>query len=75
MTTAALEAKMNAELSPIVSGLETEEQVASHDRWFRAKVQASIDDPRPNVPHNRMMEDMRALIESKSNINGRMGDT
>jgi hypothetical protein len=74
MTTAALEAKMNAELSPIVSGLETEEQVASHDRWFRAKVQASIDDPRPNVPHNRMMEDMRALIESKSNINGRMGD-
>jgi hypothetical protein len=74
MATAALEAKMNAELSPIVSGLETEEQVASHDRWFRAKVQASIDDPRPNVPHNRMMEDMRALIESKSNINGRMGD-
>ncbi|WP_223594855.1 antitoxin [Pseudomonas sp. A-R-19] len=65
---------MNAELSPIVSGLETEEQVASHDRWFRAKVQASIDDPRPNVPHNRMMEDMRALIESKSNINGRMGE-
>ena len=74
MTTAALEAIMSADFSPIVSGLETEEQVGNHDRWFRAKVQASIDDPRPNVPHDRMMEDIRALIESKRNVNGRMGD-
>ncbi|VVM70049.1 antitoxin [Pseudomonas fluorescens] len=66
---------MNAEPSPIVSGLQTEEQAASHDRWLRAKVQASIDDPRPNVPHDQVMADMRALIESKSNINGRIGDT
>ena len=57
---------MSADFSPIVSGLETEEQAASHDRWFRAKVQASIDDPRPNVPHDRMMADMRALIERSS---------
>lgn len=66
---------MNAEQSPIASGLQTEEQSASHDRWLRAKVQASIDDPRPNVPHDQVMADMRALIESKSNINGRIGDT
>jgi hypothetical protein len=75
MTPAALEAKMNAEPSPIASGLQTEEQSASHDRWLRAKVQASIDDPRPNVPHDQVMAGMRALIESKSSINGRMGDT
>ena len=64
---------MSAELSPIVSEFETEEQAASHDRWFRAKVQASIDDPRPNVPHDRMMEEMRALIESLKN-QGRFND-
>jgi len=58
---------MSAELSPIVSGLETKEQAASHDRWLRAKVQASIEDPRPNVPHDQVMADMRALIESKRN--------
>ncbi|CAI8752047.1 Antitoxin [Pseudomonas sp. IT-P253] len=58
---------MSAELSPIVSVFETEEQAASYDRWFRAKVQASLDDPRPNTPHDQVMADMRALIESKRN--------
>jgi hypothetical protein len=58
---------MSAELSPIVSEFETEEQAASHDRWFRAKVQASLDDPRPNLPHDQVMADLRTLIESKRN--------
>jgi hypothetical protein len=58
---------MSAELSPIVSEFETEEQAASYDRWFRAKVQASLDDPRPNVPHDQVLADMRSLIEAKRN--------
>lgn len=58
---------MSAELSPIVSEFETEEQAASYDRWFRAKVQASLDDPRPKIPHDQVMAEMRALIESKRN--------
>ena len=56
---------MSAKLSPIVSEFETEEQAASYDRWLRAKVQASLDDPRPNVAHDRVMADMQTLIESK----------
>lgn len=59
------EVSMSIPLSPIVSEFETEEQAASYDRWFRAKVQASIDDPRPNIPHEQVMAEMRALIESK----------
>ncbi|MEX3776891.1 antitoxin [Pseudomonas sp. MYb118] len=47
--------------------LDTEEQVASYDRWFRAKVQSSIDDPRPSIPHDQVMAEIRALIESKRN--------
>lgn len=46
---------------------ETQEQAASYDRWFRAKVQAALDDPGPGVPHDQVMADMRALIESKRN--------
>jgi len=56
---------MSVPLSPIVSEFETEEQATSYDRWFRAKVQASLDDPRPNIPHDQVMAEMRALIESK----------
>jgi hypothetical protein len=56
---------MSVPLSPVVSEFETEEQAASYDRWFRANVQASLDDPRPNIPHDQVMAEMRALIESK----------
>lgn len=53
---------MSAKLSPIVSEFETEEQAASYDRWFRAKVQASLDDPRPVIPHDQVMAEMEAII-------------
>ncbi|AWY43988.1 antitoxin [Pseudomonas putida] len=56
---------MSTELSPIVSEFETEEQAASYDRWFRAKVQASLDDPRPSIPHDQVMAEMQTLLEAK----------
>ncbi|TPG73944.1 type II toxin-antitoxin system RelB family antitoxin [Pseudomonas arsenicoxydans] len=56
---------MSAELSPIVSEFETEEKAVSYDRWFRAKVQASLDDPRPNVPHDQVMADMRVDLAAR----------
>lgn len=61
------EVTISAELSPIVSAFETKEQAVKYNRWFRAKVQASLDDLSPNVPHDQVMADMRALIESKRN--------
>lgn len=61
---------MSAKLSPIVSEFETEEQAASYDRWFRAKVQASLDDPRPAIPHDeverRMAERLNQLRQRKA---------
>lgn len=56
---------MSAQLSPIVSEFETEEQAASYDRWFRARVQASLDDPRPSIPHDQAMAEVRALLAEK----------
>ncbi|WP_445009161.1 type II toxin-antitoxin system RelB family antitoxin [Pseudomonas glycinae] len=43
--------------------LESEEQAANYDRWFRAEVQASIDDPRPSIPHEQVMAEIQALME------------
>ncbi len=57
---------MNAVLSPIVSEFETQEAADSYDAWFRAKVQESLDDPRPSIPHDVVMAKMRALLKSKS---------
>ncbi|WP_433735947.1 type II toxin-antitoxin system RelB family antitoxin [Pseudomonas putida] len=56
---------MSAELSPIVSEFETEEQAASYDRWFRARVQASLDDPRPSIPHDEAMAMVEQMLEDK----------
>lgn len=54
---------MSAKLSPIVSEFETQEQADSYDRWFRAKVQASLAKPGPGVPHDEVMARMDAIIE------------
>lgn len=56
---------MSNPLSPIVSEFETEEQAASYDRWFRAKVQASIDDPRPGIPHDEAMAEVERMSEER----------
>ena len=53
---------MSIPRSPIVSEFETEEQAASYDRWFRAKVQEALDDPRPGIPHDEVMARMDARI-------------
>lgn len=50
-------------LSPIVSEFETEEEAAAYDIWFRAKVAASLADPRPGVPHDEAMARIRKKLE------------
>ena len=56
---------MSIPRSPIVSEFETDEQAASYDRWFRAKVQASIDDPRPSIPHDEAMAEVESMLEER----------
>jgi hypothetical protein len=50
-------------LSPIVSEFETEEEAAAYDAWFRARVEASLADPRPTVPHDEAMARIREKLE------------
>ncbi len=57
---------MSTPLDPIISEFETQEQADSYDRWFRERVQRSLDDPRPSIPHDEAMARVRAVIEAKS---------
>lgn len=56
---------MPTTLSPIESEFTTAEEAEAYDRWLRAKVQESLDDPRPNIPHDQVMARMRALLAQK----------
>ena len=51
------------ELSPLVSEFATVEEAEAHDRWVRAKVAASLADPRPSVPHDEAMARVKARID------------
>jgi hypothetical protein len=52
-------------LSPIVSEFETQEEAEAYDRWFRARVEASLADDRPGIPHDEVMAEMRRIIAEK----------
>ena len=53
-----------SQLSPIASEFATAEEAEAYDQWFRPKVQASLDDSRPGIPHDQMMAEMDAIIEA-----------
>lgn len=55
---------------PIPPGLAVPEDEAAYDRWFHATVQEAIDDPRPSIPHDQVMAEIRALIERKRRAKG-----
>lgn len=53
---------MDTVLSPIESEFATASQAEAHDRWFRAQVQASLDDVDECTAHDQVMADMERLI-------------
>jgi hypothetical protein len=56
---------MNTPLSPIESEFATVEEAEAYDRWFRTKVQASLDDKRATTPHDQVMAELREIIDAK----------
>ncbi len=61
---------MSKVLSPIVSEFATQEEAEAYDAWFRAKVQASLDDPSPSIPHDQAMARVDILLEEKRKARG-----
>jgi DNA-damage-inducible protein J len=37
----------------------------AYDAWFRAKVREAMDDTRPPIPHQKVMDEAQALIDRK----------
>lgn len=56
-----------ANLSPIVSEFETEEKETSYTAWLRAKVEASLADPRPAIPHDEVERRMAERLAKLRN--------
>ena len=50
---------------PMLSVFDSEEEEADYTAWLRAKLQASLDDPRPAIPHEQVMADMRERLEQR----------
>jgi hypothetical protein len=53
---------MANDLSPIVSEFATQEEADAYDAWFRAKVEASINDPSASIPHDEVMASVRRVL-------------
>lgn len=40
----------------------------TYDAWFRAKVREALDDSRLSTPHDRVMQEIQALIDKKRRV-------
>lgn len=56
---------MKIVLFPIESEFATTEEAEAYERWFRAKVQESLDDNSPLIPHDQVMAEMQEIIDTK----------
>ena len=52
-------------LSPIESEFASTEEAEAYDVWFRAKVERSLADTRPPIPHDEAMAYVKAIIDRK----------
>jgi predicted transcriptional regulator len=43
--------------------VQRQREAREHDAWFRARVKEAMDDPRPSVPHDVVMDQTRAIID------------
>ncbi len=59
---------MTALRSPIVSEFETEEQEASYDEWFRAKVEEALRSEKPRLPHDAAVAKVQAALEERRKV-------
>lgn len=65
---------MSAKRSRIVSEVDTEAQAASHDRWFRAKVEEAMSSTQPRLPHDQAMAKVNAELDARRAVRARSLD-
>jgi predicted transcriptional regulator len=53
--------------------VQRQREAREHDAWFRGEVQHALDDSRPGVPHDAVMEETRAIIDRIARKKARTG--
>ena len=61
-----------AKLSPIESEFDSTEEAEAYDVWFRAKVEASLADPRPSIPHDLAMAELDRRLQVRRDTAARL---
>jgi hypothetical protein len=51
--------------SPIVSEFGSAEEEAAYNEWFKRKVEESLADTRPCIPHDQVMAEVQKIIDGK----------
>lgn len=64
---------MTTVLSPIVSEFATVEEAEAYEAWKRAKIEKSMADPRPGIPHDQVMAKAQALLDAKKRKHAQAG--
>lgn len=62
---------MNIKFDPIVSEFDNLDQEESYNKWLKVKIEASIADERPTVPHDHVVAHMKKLRENRLKNAGR----
>jgi len=52
-------------LQPAPCGFEPPDTDEEYERWFRAKVQAALDNPAPGIPHVEAMRNVDRIVEAR----------
>jgi hypothetical protein len=61
-----------SKLSPIESEFATTEEAEAHDRWVRAQVAEALASNEPLIPHDVVMAEVKAILDSKRNAKRRL---
>jgi hypothetical protein len=62
---------MNVVLSPSESEFSTHAEATPYDTWFRAQVQASLDDTQPCILHDQALAELDFIIdEARTSLAG-----
>jgi hypothetical protein len=52
-------------LDPIEPEFASTEEAEAYDAWFRAKVERSLANPGPGIPHDEAMARVKAVIDKR----------
>lgn len=57
---------MNTAFDPIVSEFDSSDHESEYNAWFKAKIEKSMADTRPTVPHDQVVARLKKRREERT---------